>query len=240
MMKLSILGLLFTAGFGIILWQRQTHETLQGELAVLTKQNQRLVLPPASSATEKRAAPASVGADPVQARAEVATLQKAVETAINRDPEKGLVPVGQLHNVGRATPAAAFQTVIWAAMSGADDELAASMAVSPAARRKWDESMLSEMANLPAAASSPEKYAGLFFSKELLQKIVSVEFVGATNSDDQHVILNVRATNFAEQTRVERFPMELRPTGWLIMVPDDMLDSIAKAPVRPTPTPSRP
>jgi hypothetical protein len=175
----------------------------------------------------------AIHADLVRARTEVEELERkaratytqmratsaqdAENLANNRDPEKGLMRLEHFQNKGAATPAAAFQTFVWAAMKGEDATLASMITMDSAAREKG----IAVVAALPEEAQAkyptPEKLAALFFAAALTGQ-PSAQIVDVSQSDSEHAIVQVRGLT----VKVQKVPMQLGPQGWQIVVPVGM------------------
>jgi len=167
-----------------------------------------------------------------QQRAELLSknAQDEQSLASNRNPEIGLVRLEHFSDVGRATPAAAFQTFVSAAMKGGDQTLESMISITGEAREKANEII----AALPAADreshGTPEKLAGLFLANALTS-MASAQIVGVSLSDAQNATLTVRGLTNKEQ----RIPMQLAVQGWQIAVPEGMVDAIGRwAQTRPS------
>jgi hypothetical protein len=179
----------------------------------------------------------AIHADLVRARTEVEELERkarasytemratsaqdAENLANNRDPEKGLMRLEHFQNKGQATPAADFQTFVWAAMKGEDAALAGMIAMDSAAREKG----MAVVAALPqetqAKFSTPEKLAALFFAAALTGQ-PSAQILEVSQSDSQHAIVQVRGLT----EKVQRIPMQLGAQGWQIIVPVGMTERL--------------
>ena len=179
----------------------------------------------------------AIHADVMQARAEVAGLEKKAEAARadqlaqtaadatalanNRDPEKGLVRLENFQDVGRAQPGAAFQTFVWAAMKGEDATLAGMIAFPGAAREKAEAVVAALPAEVQAKYSIPEKLAALFFANALTA-MNAAQVVDVTLPDAEHAVVTVRGLT----DRPQKIPMQLGPSGWQIVVPEGMVGKL--------------
>ena len=180
----------------------------------------------------------AIHADVVRLREEVAGLEKRAEEtsaklraqhqadvealASNRDPQRGLVRLENFQAAGRSTPAATFQTFVWAAMKGEDGTLAGMIALPDTAQERAE----AVVAALPEAVrtkySTPEKLAALFFADALTGK-TAAQIVGVTSPDAQHAIVTVHGLADQEQN----VPMQLGAEGWQIVVSEGMVDKLA-------------
>jgi hypothetical protein len=154
------------------------------------------------------------------------------------DPQQSLVPLDQFRNVGRTTPGAAFQTIIWAAMTGNDDALANSIAMSPADRAEGIDFLAGLPPELRTKLPTPEHLFGLLFAREMLVNVKSLQILDPVpGADAQHVTLRLRVK--ANQ-QPGKWPMELGPDGWRMTAPQgfipgvkQLLQFIPEAPTRP-------
>ena len=157
------------------------------------------------------------------AEMERAAAQDAENLANNRDPEKGLMRLEHFQNKGQATPAAAFQTFVWAAMKGEDATLANMFALDGAAHERG----MAVVAALPeesrAKYSTPEKLAALFFAAALTAQ-PAAQIVEVVQTDAQHAVVAVRGLT----DKVQKVPLQLGAQGWQIVVPPGMVDMLGK------------
>ncbi len=157
----------------------------------------------------------------VQLRADVAALEKrAAEQyaansehtdapSTNRDPEKGMTKLEYMQNVGQRTPAAALQTLFWAAMKGEDQMMAGTIG--------WDEHTRLEAqglierlpAEIQARYPTPEALAALFISKYALD-VSAIHISETVLNDANNASLIVKGLT----GRDEHLPMHLGPNGW--------------------------
>jgi len=158
-------------------------------------------------------------------RAEIAALeQRATEEhalrpeatdapSTNRDPEKAMTRLEYFQNVGQATPAAAFQTLVWAALKGDEKTMAQAIGLDDGARRKVLELM---GASLSAAERekypTPESILTLFLAKALI-RVSSLQIVETEPKDALNATVTVRGLMGNDQ----KLPMRLGPTGWQLL-----------------------
>lgn len=179
----------------------------------------------------------AVHADLVRVRTEVEDLERQAQASYaqmrtqstqdaenlvnNRDPEKGLMRLEYFQNKGQATPMAAFQTFVWAAMKGEDATLAGMIAMDTAAREKG----MAVVAALPEETRvkypTPEKLAALFFAAALTGQ-PSAQVLDVSFPDGQHATVQVRGLT----DKVQKIPMQLGPQGWQIVVPVGMAERL--------------
>lgn len=217
-LRLTSCGLLLAGAIVVFVGYRLSNAKLRQRIIDLRQQNtealrlreesQRAKEQVALFATDAASAEQAMQRDVVQLRKEVAALeQRAVQRRAehqaqtvadaaaleaNRDSRKGPIRAEFAVNAGRATPGAAFETLIWAAPKGQDETMAAAVAVTGRAREKAE----ALLADLPAEARikypTPEKLAALFFANGILQELQSFEVLDHTLIDATHAKLAVR------------------------------------------------
>jgi hypothetical protein len=155
------------------------------------------------------------------------TASNAAETnalATNRDPEQGMTRLEHFRNVGRDTPRAAFQTLVWAAMKGDEQALAGALTMPDSARQKAD----ALLARLPDGARkkypNAESLAAIAVAGEML-KGGALELSGHTLTDVTHAIVQIRTPGGAKEAKL---PMQLGPGGGQFVVPERAIDAIAR------------
>jgi len=186
-------------------------------------------------------------ADLVSARAEVAALEaKAAGSRAdasappsidaNRDPTKAMTRPEFLSDAGRATPEAAFQTLIWAAMKGRDPEMTACLSLDSAARTKAESILAGLSAEARAKYGTPEQLVGLVFSHGVLES-TAVQFGTSSVADDgDHATLAVRVRTNGRESE-SNIPMVRSADGWSMAVAEKQIDVIRRGLTAETPTP---
>lgn len=171
-------------------------------------------------------------------RAREAAAKKAAAAeaiAANRDPMGALMRLENFENVGRATPAAAIQTLIWAAMKGDDPSVIASLSLMADAREEaqqlWAHLPESSRAKYPA----PENLAALVVTGEIL-RADALQISATTPVDASHAIVAVRLAGVDGE---EKVPVELTFDGWKVQVPKKMILGLEKK-LKPSPSPVAP
>jgi hypothetical protein len=240
---------LFAAGAFGLMRLRGHHANLRKELADLQRrsramestqrENERLKSliaqtertdADATNARQRELARLRAEVSDLEKRAAVRNEQKTTETIVesaalanNRDPERGMTRLEHFQNIGRATPAAAFQTLVWAALKGADTMLLEVLALSPEAQAKAD----ALLARLPAAARekfpNAESLAAMAVTGEMM-KGNALEIAGYTFTDGSHALVQIR-TPAAKEAKL---PMQLSPGGWQLIVPDRAIDGVER------------
>jgi hypothetical protein len=248
-LRICLVVALVAAGLFGLIRLRGHHANLRKELAELQRRNR--VVESARRENERLSVLATqttrAGSDAIEARKleverarrEVAELQQRAATrhaavnaqaaiekdalASNRDPEKGMTRLEHFRNAGRATPSAAFQTLVWASLQGDDQALTGVLSVTGAAREKAE----ALLARLPAAArekfTSAESLAAIAVAGEML-KGGALELPGYTLTDATHAMLQIRTQNAKEAN----LPMQLGVGGWQFVLPEKAIDGIAR------------
>lgn len=199
----------------------------------LRTENERTRALLAQTATTSAESARAVEADLQRLRGEVAALEKSAQARAgtaqaqaqgdapaleqNRNPEAGLMRLEHFGDAGQASPAAAFQTFVWAAMRGEEAKQAGMIAFAGAGRAAVE----AIVAALPEADrakySTPEKLAALFFADAFTQ-MQAAHVTNVTLTDPQHAVVSVRGLTPREQ----KIPLQLGPDGWQIAVPENM------------------
>lgn len=158
-------------------------------------------------------------AEPIDAgvvAAPAVTAAFASGSVVRSAPVGGLVPLEAFRNVGRGTPGAAFETIIWAVVKGDEATMAGALALDGAARAKAQ----AILARLPAASqaqyATPEKLVGIFFSAGILVGTDSLSVMGEERTGPTQATIRVQTA----KGRVDQFPMVLGAGGWQLVVPE--------------------
>ena len=140
----------------------------------------------------------------------------------NRNPETGPVRIEHFQNLGRATPSAAFQTLIWAAVTGADDTLAKSISLEAGSRAQ----LLALLAGLSpetrAKYRNPENLVSVFIAADIF-KGAAAEIREQTNESPDHVTLSIRA---GDKPHDARLPMHRSADGWRLAVTETQVENL--------------
>jgi hypothetical protein len=209
----------------------------QVESERLREGNRRTKALLAQGAGDKDAAADAIQAEVGRLRREVDELEKrAVEKreqrtaqmaadaealANNRDPAQGLTRLEHFRDVGVATPAAAFQTFVWAAIVGADEKLAELIAFPGDGRREAMEIVAGLTDTDRAKYPTPEKLAALFFA-DAFTSMSAAQIIDVAMADAQHAIVRVRGLT----TKEEKIPLQLGASGWQVVVPEAMVGKL--------------
>lgn len=241
-LKLSLIGAVLLGGIVAALWQWRQATTLRRSVAHM---KQAMADPRSDARLRERVANGSdsdaarhVRDEIARTRQEIATLERRLQQPAapfrvhahfteNRDPEKGPVRLEQFRDQGRATPSAAFQTVVWAATTGADDAFPALFAVSLTSREKLRAILASMAPETRTRYEPPEKLIGLLFAREILDE-EGFE-IGETTEPDAsgRVQLRVFRIRDGRQSKSEKkYPLVQGPDGWRFPITDKMVDEI--------------
>ena len=244
LLKILLPLTLVAAGTAEIVVLRMNHARLQQHAVYLRQRNERMAQlrertqDLITRATDGDAsAVRTIHAELVQARAEVSELEKGAEErrlkrtaqsdaaasamTSNRDPEKGLVRLENFRNIGRATPSAAFQTLMWAAVKGDDDTIARMLSVTGAAREKADAFIAALPEETRAIYPTPETLAALAFADMALGQ-TAVQVLRQTTVDPLNTNLSVAGAENAPKT----FSFRLGAGGWQMVVPEQAIQGI--------------
>lgn len=195
---------------------------------------------------------ASLAAEVAAARREIAALEQSAQRRraeivaasvrriadaageSTRDPTQGMMKLEYFQNVGRATPAAALQTLAWAALKGEETLLTGGLALDDKARARASE-LAAKLPEAARAQAMPEKLGALWFMNAVLE-VPAIHIFGQTAIDDDHVVLLVRG-GIGDQ---EKLTLVRAPGGWQIVVPARGMEVLQKkvanaAPETPSP-----
>ena len=216
-------------------WQRQRAADLRKAIATM-RQTTALQAPEAR--TTETVSPAQDAARQQtreaieKTRQEIATLETAWQRmtaaeksserpfTANQDPEKGPVRVAHFRKVGQATPASAFQTMIWALVNDDSGALTSLLQLSPAGREKLQ-------AIAKQTERTPEKLLGMLLALQFLKED-GFEIGNASDPDPSgQVTLTVRRAR-AGRTNLsdKKLPLRRGPGGWQLPITDAMIDAI--------------
>jgi hypothetical protein len=202
----------------------------------LQEENRRLQMLVAETERTGADAASAAAASLEQARRELAELEERSRRArtrqaeqtkqaeLNRDPEKGPAKLEHFQNVGRGSPALAFQTLVWAALKADAEALVGVLSVTGAARARAD----ALIARLPESTRSKypdaESLAAIAVTGEML-KGGPLEILGYTTEDPAQAIVTVRVSDGGKTAKL---PMRLGPGGWQFVVPEAAITGIER------------
>lgn len=131
------------------------------------------------------------------------------------------LPLGAFRNLGRGTPEAAFETILWAVVKGDDATMIGTLSLTGEARAKAEAILARRPEATRTQYGTPEKLVGLFFSAGILVGADSFQIVGEERTDPTHATLHVQADG-----KADTFPMVLGADGWQLVVPERALTVI--------------
>lgn len=241
--KVGLFALLLV-GVAAIVWVRRDNERLRRRVTDLNRQITQVVGLREENARTRRLvaratefegeAAGALHAEMEQLRGEIADLEQRAEErhangkangaalAANRDPEAGLVLMENFQDAGRATPSAAFQTMVWAATRGDDRAVASLLAFEPAARERAQAMIAALPEGARAKYPTPESLAALLFA-DVITGHAAARVMGQAFQDTQHATVTV---GFGPTSEGRPLAMQWGATGWQLVVPDKAIDGI--------------
>lgn len=153
--------------------------------------------------------------------------------ANGHDPEQAPTKLEHFQNVGRTTPSAAFQTLVWAALKGDEAAIAAGLSLDDRALTRA-EVMLASLPDNTRAQSSPEKLAALWFEGTVVD-VPAAQIIRQEPQDPTHTLLLVRGGLGDAQS----LTMRLGSDGWQLVVPERALEALQKKVLGASPPLSR-
>jgi hypothetical protein len=174
----------------------------------------------ASATTDS--SPSTAANEAARIRAEITALEKSAAEqyasnpeatdapATNRDPEKAMTRLEFFQNVGQGTPAAAFQTLVWAALKGESTIMAQTIGVDETSRRQVLEMITASLSEADREKyPTPESVLALFLAKALV-RVSALQIVSTDQTDALNATVTVRGLMGNDQ----KLPMRLGATGW--------------------------
>jgi hypothetical protein len=255
---LALLFALAAAAICGIAVLHRTQRRLQQRVAILRQQSEEAVRRHedlrrtqnliARAQAGDAAAARQVHAELLRARAEVTRLaesaeakhqQKLIQSAAaaealanNRDPTQGLMRLEYFQEVGQATPSAAFQTLIWAAVKGDDDRVAGLLTVTGAARAQAQAIIAALPEAMRATYPTPEKLAGLALANIVLDQ-TAIQVLGEIPNDPVTTSLSISGLEAGAQ----KVSFRQGPNGWQMVMPASAIralqDNLAVRPSDP-------
>jgi hypothetical protein len=157
--------------------------------------------------------------------AQAAAAMKEMSGATSAAPDK-ITPAGELRNLGRATPEAAVQTTMWAAIGGDVDVLANGLTFTPAGRAKADAWFASLSESTRQQYGSPEKVIALLVSKDAAG-LAGMQVLGQKEISPTDVGLRIRFAANDGQTRDDNMVMHQTNNGWGLLLNDTVVQKFA-------------
>ena len=155
-----------------------------------------------------------------------------VVPAVNRKDRPEMMRIEDLRNCGRATPSDAFQTLIWAAFTGDDDEVAATIVLADGDR----EIVEAWRAALPAEEQSKyaviEKIPGLFATSIVLRRVTAIRIFEAIELAPDRVRLGVRIAKLDGTSADSVIQMKYGVRGWGWEIPTGFVSEWRNLPLK--------
>jgi hypothetical protein len=236
--QVALMVVLVGAGSSVLFRQHQETVRLRFEIAEMRRQTQTLK---ELRAEHQRLAALQASADELAnlraAHAELGRLRGALEAikvrAASKPPardasptleaENELIPAKDWKNAGRATPAAAFETILWAAAGGDIDLLSQMLKLDPSARAKAVEILAGLPDDLRATYSTPERLIALLGAKDVavdaMRVVDAKEFPQAKTTA---LIVQLEDAKGKQKTTSLAFRQD--DEGWKLVVPPEIVE----------------
>lgn len=205
-------------------------ERVRTELTTMHQQeaeNQRLAgqLPSADQLAVLRADHAAVErlrSELTRLRSQAAKARLPATMAPRIEEPSRIVPSSEWTYAGRATPAAAIETVLWAAMGGDLDALAQTLWLDEAASAKATALLGSLPASSRSEYATPERLVALFTAKDLPNG--AVQLVSEAKQPSGEVMMRVRLFQPDGSTRSTTLLARQKEGEWRLAVPASAID----------------
>lgn len=115
------------------------------------------------------------------------------------DIEKELVRVEDFKNVGALTPAAAFQTMIWASIAGDDDTLASLISLDPESIKLGEEYLQKMPPATRQRFKSTQHLIGLYVADEIVRNASAAQIVKTNSKTHSQAELITKTTTATRQ-----------------------------------------
>jgi cell division protein FtsL len=167
------------------------------------------------------------------------TKQPSVEKPVQSSMERGPVPASLWKNAGQATPAAAFETVLWASAGGDLDSLARVLDLDSLARTDATEMLDQLPPAIRQEIGTPERLIALMTAKDA--PLGSAEILSADDdvSAGAPILRKLDARVVDVTGEAKELLLRLRADNgrWRLVVPDNAIKkyaSLLQAPVEPS------
>lgn len=247
----GVAGLIAVAATTIAVRQQQTNEELRTQLATLRAdavaatttlrtENQRLV---ATRTGEQTAATAAAEHEELMkmraekaaylkaAAAKAAAIRAAAEAAGGHVPTEkpqlgpGMLPVEAMADVGRASPSAAAQTMLWALQRGDVKDAAAVLAFEPADRAKLEAFIATLPEKFRQDYSTPEQVMAFVMSGSP-RPIAGVQLLNTTQPDATTEVHHVQVQYQNGEVKQDDVTFKKDPDGWKQLVATPTVDRV--------------
>ncbi len=167
-----------------------------------------------NSALRQRTAAPAVPTSPVPPPPNAAAAPAPSPLTTTGTPETQLVDLDQFRNVGAATPAAAFQTMVWGSLKGDSDTLASLMILDPGGD-DLDALHRQLPAELRQAYPSPAHLAGLMWSSRMVEFAGQAQILGTETKDETHAVLSIKTVSPTDrEPRIAQLRLERVGDRW--------------------------
>lgn len=156
-----------------------------------------------------------------QAAQAVKQMEKSSESVASK-----IVPVGQLKNLGRGTPAAGLETALWAATGGDVDALAGSLTFNPEGRARADQWFASLTPDVRQQYGTPEKVIALLMARDAAG-LTGMQVLGQKELTAQDTALRIRFAS-ESNTKDDNLVMHRTGDGWRMLLNDKTVESMAR------------
>lgn len=154
-------------------------------------------------------------------------IQAAQAKMVDASIPTKLVPVAEWKNGGRETPAAAVETVLWAATGGDVDLLSQGIVLSPSARAKADAWFAQLAESTKAQYGSPEKLISLMIAKDAAA-VAGMQVLGQKELTADDVAMRVRFGAEDGKTKDDTFVLHRTNNAWALLLTDPVVEKFAK------------
>jgi hypothetical protein len=218
------------AGVACLLRLHRTNQEMERELAELRRQNDERIATRAEQERKHAAAQRALAAiESRPAPPAAPDPAHAADPAATPAPLTAMLRVEDLTNRGRATAPDGLQTLIWAAIQGEDDELAASLVFGAGAREKTEAWRAKLPLESQARFATLEKMPGLFLAEEVVRKAAGMQIMKVVEDGPGKATVHARTSTLTGGLSVSKFPMEQTPTGWRLTIPAEMVEGMQKS-----------
>jgi hypothetical protein len=214
-------------------WLHRDNAALRQQIVELRRQNEAKMAARAEqerklaeqSAPGRAASPHTVPTEPMAPRV-------AAPVAATPAPAMPLTRLEDLTNVGRATPADAMLTLMWAAIKGQDDELAATLVFTGSAREKAEAWRAALPPEAQAKYAMPEKLPGLFLTEEIVREGAAIQVLETIDAGPGKALVRTRMSNVTGNVREHKIQMLQTERGWGLEVPENAIDGMRQSAAR--------
>ncbi|HTZ19906.1 MAG TPA: sigma-70 family RNA polymerase sigma factor [Opitutaceae bacterium] len=241
-LTLGIVGVVAVAATAIAIRQYQTTAQLRTEVAALREQTSALA---ASRAETRRITEEMTGehAELVRLRAEKEAFIKAaaakkastVRASSETTPVRaagaggalapGMISVDLMANAGRATPAAAAQTMVWAMQRGDTKTVASVIDFEPPERAKLEAFIATLPEKVRTDYGTPEELIAMVMSGSP-RPIVGVQLLSQTQPDADTEIHSVQLQYQSGEVRQDEIKFRRDADGWKQVVSPALVDRV--------------